>query len=382
MIPLNKPLPRNSEYYSSNLYNEGVKEYCDQHFKNQIFYLLYSSRIGLQLIYQHLFKTRGSLKVGVSPLTCFDALLPIINNNHKIVFIDIDPETFNLDEKQLNSVENIDVIQPIHLGGNPQRMDIINNWAIKNGVVIIEDCAQAIGSFYDGKHMGSWGDFSVFSLTKTIQSTAGSLMVSREKIDFKIENHLPYSLAIYKKIKRLLESKCSYHKVNPYNLLYWLLLNIKERGGDNKTYRTFNLPMTFIDEIDKAITNANIINDKRLEVTNRLIENFNPSKFFVQKITENGISNRNRLLVMSKSVEAKLIIRKLRENGIAANNLTQNYLNGFQQTVWKSIFFEANYSSASLKNYDLVHPFLFSIPNSPALSEYEVNHIIRAINHI
>lgn len=382
MIPLNKPLTKNSALYPQISSNDGISGFCKKHFKDHNHTILYSSRVGLQLVYKHLYNSKGSLRVGVSPLTCFDALLPIVANKHKIVFIDIDPETFNLDEEQLKNYNNLDVIQPIHLGGNPQRMEIIENWAKNRGVVIVEDCAQAIGSFYNGKHVGFWGDYSVFSLTKALIAPAGSLLLSKENLEIRFHKFLPKNIITYKKLKRFLESKCSYGSLNLFNLMYWLLLTLREGGADNHTHTAYNLPKALVNDIDRLVNHVSIINQKRLEVTNFLIEELKPNKFTIQKVTPNGVSNRNRLLVLSKSIEAKEIIRKLRAKGIAANNLTQSYLNGFQKTVGESTFFETYYSSATLKNYELIHPFLFSIPNSPALSECEMSHITNAINKI
>lgn len=382
MIPLNKPFTNDSFFPRSKTNNEGISSFCDNHFNNHNYSLLYSSRVGLQLIYEHLFKSKGSLRVGVSPLTCFDALFPIVANNHELVFIDINPETFNLDEELLINYSNLDVIQPIHLGGNPQRMDVINSWAKSKGVIIVEDCAQALGSFYNGIHVGHWGDFSVFSLTKALLASAGSLMISKGNFEIKLEKVLPKNIIAYKGLKGFLESKCSYRSLNPFNMLYWMLLTIKKKGADNHTNMAYSLPKSIFNEIDNSINYAGFLNQRRSEVTNILIEGLNPNKYKIQEVAENGVSNRNRLLVQSKSLDAKSIIEKLRKKGVAANNLTQSYLNGFQPPVSKSKFFEKYYSSASLVNYDLVHHSLFSIPNSPALSENEVKHIISSINSI
>ncbi|MBT3981936.1 MAG: DegT/DnrJ/EryC1/StrS family aminotransferase [Bacteriovoracaceae bacterium] len=91
--------------------------------------------------------------------------LPFIRRKAKIVFVDIDPETFVMDTNDLaKKVTNKSkVIVPVHLYGLPVKMDVVMDIASKNGLLVVEDCAQAPGAEYCGKKVGSWGDFGCFS---------------------------------------------------------------------------------------------------------------------------------------------------------------------------------------------------------------------------
>lgn len=382
MIPLNKPIINLAGNFESG---EPVFEYnnfCTDNFQGYNNAIQYSSRVGLQLVYRYLYEKRGALKVAVSPLTCFDALYPIISNNHKIVFVDIDPNTFNLNEKLLNSLDNIDVIQPIHLGGNPQRMDIIYNWSKEQNVIIIEDCAQALGTYYKNQHVGSFADFAVFSLVKNIHSTLGAILFYKENIIIEPHKQLPFSLQIYKHLKRYLESKCSYSKLNIFNLLLKLILELKKEVSSIKAFDSFDIPLNIRKSIAENFQSFNELFIRRLSNTNRIINALDTEKYAIQKPPTNGLSNRNRLLLFSKDKYAKDLIITLRKKGIAANNLTQNYLASFQEPVWENSTFGKFYNDSKLTNYENLHPYLFSVPNSPALSNKETEYIIYSLNNI
>jgi len=379
MIPLNKPLLRIKETYKAHD-DKVFDSFCDRYYSKYYKYWLYSSRNGLDIIYKYLYLQKGPLNVGVSPLTCFEALYPIIKNNHNIVFIDIDPDTFNLDESILKNYLYLDVIQPIHLGGNPQRMDLIVKWAKTTDAIIVEDCAQALGSYYLKQHIGSFGDYSVFSFVKNLYSPLGSIFFSKHEFDMDIVKKVPFSINIYKRVKRVLESKCSYRKMNLYNLLYRQLLLIKEDGKDYYCPCNYKLTVNLIKQIQNVFQFLAPLDNRRNNITNKIISEINRDNFIVQKVPEGGDSNRNRLLFKSNKIPALNVIHTLRKKGVGANNLMQNYLREFQKPVNENGTFRKYFHKEELRNYLSIHPYLFSVPNSPGLNDKEINIIISSLN--
>ncbi len=87
----------------------------------------------------------------------------------KPVFVDVDPCNYLID---LNLIEqaitsSTKAILPVHLFGCPVDMKTLNAIAKKNGLKVIEDCAQAAGAEYEGMAVGSWGDIGCFSFFPT-----------------------------------------------------------------------------------------------------------------------------------------------------------------------------------------------------------------------
>lgn len=87
----------------------------------------------------------------------------------KPVLVDIEPDTFLMDTAQIEKVLSklSRAIVPVHLYGQPADMAAIHRIAHKHGLLIVEDCAQAIGASYDGKPVGAWGDLASFSFYPT-----------------------------------------------------------------------------------------------------------------------------------------------------------------------------------------------------------------------
>ncbi len=85
------------------------------------------------------------------------------------VFVDIDPKTFNLDHWKLDRAicDETKAIMPVHLFGQCADMDAISSIAIKYGIKVVEDAAQAIGAGYYGRKAGSLGDAGCFSFFPT-----------------------------------------------------------------------------------------------------------------------------------------------------------------------------------------------------------------------
>ncbi len=83
----------------------------------------------------------------------------------KIVFVDIDPQTYNIDVSQIEEKVNrrTKAILPVHLFGQPADMNPIMKIARKYNLKVIEDACQAHGAEYKGKKVGSIGDAGCFS---------------------------------------------------------------------------------------------------------------------------------------------------------------------------------------------------------------------------
>ena len=97
------------------------------------------------------------------------------------VFVDISSKTLNINEKLIESAitEKTKAIVVVHYAGVSCEMDLISKIAQKHNLFVIEDAAQALGSSYKGRKVGTFGQFAAFSFheTKNIISGEGGALV-------------------------------------------------------------------------------------------------------------------------------------------------------------------------------------------------------------
>ena len=100
------------------------------------------------------------------------------------LFVDIDPQTFNLDPQKLAQLlktkSGIKAIMPVHFGGQACEMEKISSLAQDYGLKIVEDAAHAFPTSYQGRMIGTWGDLTAFSfyVTKTLATGEGGMLVT------------------------------------------------------------------------------------------------------------------------------------------------------------------------------------------------------------
>ncbi len=106
----------------------------------------------------------------------------------KPVFVDINPDTFNIDANKIEAAitSRTKAIIPVHLYGQPCEMDKIMDIAKRHNLRVIEDCCQAIGAAYKGQMVGSFGDFGCLSFypTKNLggMGDGGLIMTNSEQL--------------------------------------------------------------------------------------------------------------------------------------------------------------------------------------------------------
>lgn len=93
----------------------------------------------------------------------------------RIVFVDIRPDTLNIDEKQIEAAitPKTRAIVPVHYAGVSCEMDTINGIAAAHGLKVVEDAAQGVMASYKGKALGTLGDFGCFSFHETKNYSMG-----------------------------------------------------------------------------------------------------------------------------------------------------------------------------------------------------------------
>jgi|TARA_R110000765_G_scaffold223899_1_gene327976 perosamine synthetase len=101
------------------------------------------------------------------------------------VFVDCLEDTWQLDPEDVRKriTSKTKAIVAVHLYGHPAEMSDILSIAKENGVFVVEDCAEAFGSLYEGKHVGGFGDIATYSFfgNKTITCGEGGMVVTNNE---------------------------------------------------------------------------------------------------------------------------------------------------------------------------------------------------------
>lgn len=124
-------------------------------------------------------------EVIVPTLTYIASVNTIIQAGAHPVFVDSLPSTWQIDPDDVRRkiTPKTKAIMAVHLYGLPCDMDALLAICQEHGLKLIEDCAEAFGSYYKGRHVGTFGDAATFSFfgNKTITTGEGGMVVVRDK---------------------------------------------------------------------------------------------------------------------------------------------------------------------------------------------------------
>ena len=110
----------------------------------------------------------------------------------KLVFVDIRPDTMNIDEKLIEDAitDKTRAIVPVHYAGVGCEMDTIMDIARRHGLMVVEDAAQGVMSTYKGRALGTIGDFGCYSFHETknySMGEGGALVINNAAFDERAE---------------------------------------------------------------------------------------------------------------------------------------------------------------------------------------------------
>ena len=127
----------------------------------------------------------------IIPTLCWStSLWPIVQSNLKPVFIDINKETLNINEAEIEKkiTKKTKAILLVHVLGNSCNMDVILRIKKKYNLILIEDTCESLGTKYKNKYLGTFGEFSSFSFYSShqISSGEGGMICCKNKNDYEI----------------------------------------------------------------------------------------------------------------------------------------------------------------------------------------------------
>ena len=129
----------------------------------------------------------GGDEIIVPSYTTMPTVEPILHLGAKPVFVDINEKDFTLNPKEVEKAitKKTKAIIAVHIYGNSADLDSLLEICKKNKILLIEDCAQAHGTRYNGKHVGTFGTAGCFSFYPTKNLTVcgeGGMIVTNDDI--------------------------------------------------------------------------------------------------------------------------------------------------------------------------------------------------------
>lgn len=223
----------------------------------------------------------------------------------KIVFVDIRPDTMNIDENLIENAitKKTRVIVVVHYAGIACEMDIIMGVAKKYGLYVVEDAAQGVMASYKGHALGSIGDFGCFSFHETknySMGEGGAILLNDKKYIEKAE---------ILREKGTNRSKFWRGEIDKYT---WV--------GLGSSYLPSELNMAYLwAQLEKAEE----INNKRIELWNKYNQELLPlqekEKIELLRIPEECCINAHMYCIKTRNIENRTnLIQFLKDNGIRA----------------------------------------------------------------
>ncbi len=196
MIPFNKPYLTGKEMHymyqavysgkisGNGIYTQKCQKFFEEHYNFKKTLLTTSCTDALEMAAM-LANIQPGDEVIIPSYTFVSTALAFVRQGAKIVFADSNAQNPNIDVQHLEELitPRTKVIVPVHYAGIACDMDPIMELAKRYDLLIIEDAAQAIDSFYKGIPLGSIGDMAAFSFheTKNINSGEGGMLAINNK---------------------------------------------------------------------------------------------------------------------------------------------------------------------------------------------------------
>ena len=272
-------------------------------------------------------------------------IIAILNNRLKIKWVDIDEDnlTININKIEENISNNTKVLLLVYLYGICPDMDKILELKNKYNLYLIEDCAQAHGSNWKNKKLGSFGDIACFSFypTKNLGAIGEAGCITTNNTNIKNEIELLKNFG----------QKERYNYISIGN-------NYK---SSNIIMSSLNLKYDYLDLFNKQ---RNIVAEL---YKNKLKSNKN-IKFLINNI--NNYVNYHLIVIIVENRDE--LIEHLKDNNIQTGI-------HYPYPVYNTEAYKKY--PCCYKTFDILSKKILSLPIYPELEEYEVNYICEKINN-
>lgn len=298
-------------------------------------------------------------EVIVPSYTFVSSALAFVREGANIVFADSMERNPNIDAKKLEALitPKTKVIVPVHYAGVACDMDKIMEIANKYNLIVVEDAAQAIDSYYKGRPLGSIGHFSAFSFHETkniIAGEGGMLAINDERFIRRAE-------IIWEKGTNRAEFFRG--EVNKYG---WV--------DTGSSFLPSEVVAAFLwaqlEELDNIQNRRKLLWNKYYELLKPLAEK---GMFTLPDVPEYATNNAHMFYLVCNNLEERTaLIKKIKENGAQA---VFHYL-----SLHSSEYYKDKHDGRDLPNCDRYADCLVRLPLFYELEEKQVDYIAGVIN--
>jgi len=286
------------------------------------------------------------------------------------VFVDIDPKTYLMDLSLVETAisPKTKAILPVHLFGYPVDMDQLMDIAKKNNLKVIEDCAQASGSNWRGKPVGSFGDVGCFSFfpTKNLGGVGDGGAISTN--DFDLAKTIR-ELAVHGMPKRYLHTNIGYN--TRLDSLQAAVLNIKLPRLNEWINKRKEIANNYINKL--SVLEA--IELPSTGITH--LDGHSWNQFVIRILDDSFVKNKqNNSEVFTEIQNRDLFKNELHELGV--NTIIYYPIPIHLQPAYK----ELGYKEGSLPITEKVCNQVISLPIFPELEYIQQSYVIEAIKKI
>ena len=317
-----------------------------------------NASIGLNLALQSLDLSHKD-EVLVTPRSFVASASCVLTTKAKPIFCDIDKQTqgISFEEIKKNTTKKTKAIICVHLAGIPCDIEKIVKFANKRKIIVIEDCSQAHGSRIGNRHVGSFGDISVWSFCndKIISTGGEGGMISMKRKTY------------YKKIFSLKDHGKNFTKKTNKSKLFFKYIHDSYGSNYRMTEFQAQLGINQLKEIKKTST-------KRFEIFKNINNKTKKSKLIYKlKLPKNYFISAYRVYLFAKTESVRdFMLKTISDHGIECNQ-------GSCPEIYKELIFK-KYKVKKLKNaYDLGKKSI-CLPSHHLIDKKKLNLMIKVIN--
>jgi dTDP-4-amino-4,6-dideoxygalactose transaminase len=302
-------------------------------------------------------------EVITSPITFPATTNVIVHQNAKPVFVDVEPETLNINCSEIESKINdsTKAILPVHFAGHPCDMDTIISLAQKHNLTVIEDAAHALESKYHGNKIGAIGNFTAFSFyaTKNITTGEGGMLTTND-------DHYADKLRI---LSLHGISKNAWKRYGKEGFQHWELLM------PGYKYNMFDVQASLgIHQIKKVESFLN----RRVQIVKKYNDAFEKTEEIQLLKPESNIKHAHHLYVIvikteNLKVSRDKVLNEIQKRGIG---VAVHFRSLHLQPFFKQHF---NYKKGMFPQAEYLSDRVISLPLYPKMTDEDVSRVIETV---